>query len=123
MKYRIDLTDYKVPFERWETKNGERKLVIGEENLDVKQHLYTIMRVPGIYENGIETCDGVDLANRFKASDNSVDLTSSELALVKRIFDKLINRPHNPANGQICLGGDTYIPLIQRVFKPEEISE
>jgi len=120
--YRIDLENYNVPFERWKIEEGERKLETGEEEFDVRKNIKQILRVPGIYDDGIETCDGVDLANRvLNAKENYIDITSDELELMKKVFNKLIKRPHNPSQGQISLGGDTFIPLIRCVFKAEKI--
>ena len=123
MKYRINLTPYPIDFERWAIVDGERKLEKGQEPLEVKNELYSLLRIPGIYKDGIETCDGVDLANRIKASEDSLDITAENLELLKRVFNKLIAQEHNPAVGQMAMGGPRYLELIQRVFKAEEISD
>jgi len=122
MKYRIDLKPYDADFERWEIKDNKRELKRGTEPLDVKKELYEILRIPGVYRDGVETCDGVDLAESIKDSDEVIDIESKDLELLKRIFNKLIAQEHNPQLGQIAMGGPRYIKLIQRVFKAEEVS-
>jgi hypothetical protein len=123
MKYRINLKPYDVDFDRWEIVDGERKRNSGREPLNVKSEIYEILRIPGVYKDGVETCDGVDLANRIKNSDDFIDIEVKELSLIKKVFNVLIAREHKPQIGQIALGGDRYIELIQRVFKAEEVSE
>jgi len=123
MKYRINLTPYNTDFERWVILDGTRKLEKGQEPMDVKNEIYTILRVPGVYKNGVETCDGIDLANQVKASGDSIDITPDKLDLLKKVFNILIAQEHNPAMGQMAMGGPRYLELIQRVFKAEEISD
>lgn len=123
MKYKVDLTDYDVLFERWEIKDGKRELVSGVEPLKVKDEMFTILRVPGVYKDGVETCDGVDLANRIKSAEDSIVVETKELDLIKRVFNKLIAQEHKPLQGQMAMGGDRYIELITRIFKAEEVSD
>lgn len=124
MKYRIGLINYDVEDERWEIVNGKRELKKTIDTLDVKAEFYAILRLPGVYKNGIETCDGVDLAKQIKEStDDFIDIEVVNLELLKRVFDKLIAQQHNPQSGQIALGGERYITLIQRVFNAEEVTK
>jgi len=123
MKYRIDLTNYDVDTERWDIVDDKRTLIKEPAPVNVRSEFYEILRIPGVYKNGIETCDGVDLANRIKAEEvDFIDIESSELELIKRVFNYLISMEHKPQIGQIAMGGDRYIPLIQRVFKAKEVS-
>ena len=123
MKYRISLRPYDVDFERWEVIDGKKELKTGQEPLDVKDEVYTILRIPGVYKDGIETCDGVELANKIKDSKDYIDVEVKDLDILKRVFNKLIAQEHKPQQGQMAMGGPRYIELIQRVFKAEEISD
>lgn len=123
MKYRINLKDYAVDFERWELVDGKRELKSGTEPLNVKSEIYEVLRIPGVYKDGVETCDGVDLANRIKDADEFIDIKTKDLDILKKVFNKLIAQEHNPAQGQMAMGGPRYIELIQRVFKAEEVSD
>jgi len=123
MKYRINLKPYDVDFERWEIVDGKKELKSGQEPLGVKSEIYTILRIPGVYKDGVETCDGVDLANKIKDAGEFIDIEVKYLDILKKVFNKLIAQEHRPQLGQIALGGPRYIELIQRVFRPEEISD
>lgn len=124
MKYRLNLKDYDVKQMVFEVIDGERKQVEKNVPLVVRDELYQILRLPGVYKDGVETCDGVDLAGRIKTTEeDSLDIEAKDLELLKRIFNKLIAQEHNPQLGQVSMGGPRYIELIQRVFKAEEISE
>ena len=89
-----------------------------EDNLvSVKEELSQMLRLPGIYENGVETCDGVILAKAIRENTSQWKTISVEdLALLKKVMNILIKRPHNPAMGQVSLGGIRYEELIVRVF-------
>lgn len=123
MRYRINLKSYDVDFERWEVKGDKRELKSGTESLNVKAEIYEVLRIAGVYKDGVETCYGIDLAEKINAAGDSIDLDVKELDLLKRVFNKLIAQEHNPQLGQIAMGGPRYINLIQRVFKAEEISD
>lgn len=123
MKYRINLKSYDVDFERWELVGDKKELKTGREPLDVKNEIYGILRIPGVYKDGIETCDGVDLANKIKSAGDSIDIESKDLELLKKVFNKLIAQEHKPQLGQVAMGGPRYIELIQRVFRAEEVSD
>ncbi len=99
-KYTLDLTDYKV----------------GEQDFSMKLELSGLLRLPGIYKDGIETCDGVMLARSIIVADESIEITDSDLALVKKVMNILISREHKPLQGQVSLGGVRYEELIMRVF-------
>jgi hypothetical protein len=99
-KYELDLTDYKV----------------GESDFPVKKELSGLLRLPGIYRDGIETVDGVTLARHILASEKFIKINEDDLALIKRVMNTLIGREHRPLQGQISLGGVRYEELILRVF-------
>jgi hypothetical protein len=99
-KYTLDLTDYKV----------------GEQDFPMSTELAGLLRLPGIYKDGIETCDGVMLARDILASDGSIEINEADLALVKRVMNTLIAREHKPLQGQLSLGGVRYEEMIIRVF-------
>ena len=57
------------------------------------------------------------LSREIRACDeDTFKLNEEELKLLKAVMDKLIGRDHNPASGQIALGGPRYEELILRVF-------
>jgi hypothetical protein len=99
-KYTLDLTDYKV----------------GESDFPMKLELSGLLRLPGIYKDGIETCDGVMLARSIVEADNSIEINEQDLALVKKVMDILIAREHDPKRGKVSLGGVRYEEMILRVF-------
>ncbi len=98
--YTLDLENYKV----------------GEHEVKPKQEYYDLLRMPGIYSDGLETCDGVILANRIlECDDTIVEINETELALLKKVLNILIKIPHNPPATR-SLGGPRYDTLIVRVF-------
>jgi len=99
-EYKLDLTDYKV----------------GESDFPMSTELAGLLRLPGIYKDGIETCDGVMLARSIVKADGSIMINETDLALVKRVMNILIAREHKPLQGQISLGGVRYEEMILRVF-------
>lgn len=114
----LDVTNYNVPFERSEVVENERKIVKGEEPMDVKAELYGVLRLPGLFKDGIEVVDAVLMARKIRnAESGNVELDANEEKLLKAAFNKLIDREHNPTAGQIALGGPRYEELILRVFK------
>jgi hypothetical protein len=99
--YKLKLEDYKV----------------GEADILVREELYNLLRLPGIYANGVETCDGIILAKSIlTCKDVELEINETELALMKKVMDILIARPHQPHLGQVSLGGPRYEELILRVF-------
>ena len=115
--YDLDLSEYEVDFERWEIEDGKRILNIGKELFPIKKELGDMLRIPGIYKDGVESFDGLMLSKEIRACDeDTFKLNEDELKLLKAMMDKLIGRDHNPANGQIALGGPRYEELILRVF-------
>ena len=116
-KYDLDLTEYEVDFERWEIEEEKRVLKIGKEPLDVKKEMADMLRIPGIYENGVESFDGLMLGREIRAlEEDSFSISEDELKLLKKVMDKLIGRDQNPAAGQISLGGPRYEEMIIRVY-------
>lgn len=93
-----------------------------EHDVDVRQELYEILRMPGVYSDGVETCDGVALAGDIKnCESDELLIDDNQIGILKRILNKLIKKEHNPMMRSYSLGGERYIPLIQRVFKAETI--
>lgn len=124
MKYRMNLEPYDVDFERWEVKDGKRELKTGKEPLDANKELRELLRAPGVFQGLTEAYDALKLADKIEAcQDGSIDLTANEKEKIKKVFDKFIAREHNPAAGQIALGGPRYIELIRRVVEMEEVSD
>lgn len=116
-KYELDVSEYEVDFERWAIEEEKRVLKTGKELLKVKEEIADMLRIPGIYENGIESFDGLMLGREIRASEgDSFSISEDELSLLKKVMDKLIGREHNPAEGQISLGGQRYEEMIIRVY-------
>ncbi len=116
-KYELDLTKYDVDFERWIMKDEKRVLKKGTELFLLTEELAELLRIPGVYANGIESFDGLMLSREIRACNEDVFLISEdELKLLKAVMDKLIGREHNPASGQMALGGPRYEEMILRVF-------
>ncbi len=125
MKYRLNLKPYEVDFERWEINDKkERELKTGKEPFDVKTEMRELLRAPGVFQGLTEAYDALKLADKIEAcQDDSIDLTAEEKEKIKKVFDKFIAREHNPAAGQIALGGPRYNELIRRVVEMEEVSD
>lgn len=116
-KYELNVSEYEVEFERWEIENEKRVLKTGKEPLNVKKEIADMLRIPGIYENGVESFDGLMLGREIRASEeDSFSISEDELTLLKKVMDKLIGREHNPATGQFSLGGPRYEEMIIRVY-------
>ena len=115
--YELDLSEYDVDFERWEVEDGKRVLKEGKEDFPIRKELSDLLRIPGVYANGVESFDGLMLSREIRTSDDdSFKINEDELKILKGVMDKLIGRDHNPASGQIALGGPRYEELILRVF-------
>ena len=116
-KYELDLSKYDVDFERWEIEDEQRVLKKGQEPFPLTEELADMLRIPGVYANGVESFDGLMLSREIRACEDDVFVISEdELKLLKAVMDKLIGREHNPATGQIALGGPRYEEMIVRVF-------
>jgi hypothetical protein len=99
--YKLNLKDYKV----------------GDADILVRDELYNMLRLPGIYADGVETCDGIILAKSILVCEGGeLEINETELALMKKVMNILIARPHNPRQGQVSLGGPRYEEIILRVF-------
>ncbi len=113
----LDLSEYEVDFERWVMEDEKRVLKTGKEPFPIKTEIAEILRIPGVYKDGVESFDGLMLSREIRACDDDVfKLNEDELKLLKAVMDKLISRDHNPASGIIALGGPRYEELILRVF-------
>ena len=116
-KYTLDLTEYEVDFERWVIKDEKRELEKGTEPFPLKDELSMILRIPGIFENGVAVFDACLLGKQIKnCEEDSLEISEEELKLLKTAMNKLIAREHNPATGLIALGGPRYEEMIIRVF-------
>jgi hypothetical protein len=104
-KFILDLSAYKV----------------GGEDFPIRGELAGLLRIPGVYKDGVETCDGVILARSIvKEEKDCLEINETELALIKKVMNQLIAREHKPQLGQIALGGPRYEELIMRVFRLKE---
>lgn len=99
--YDIDISNYQVD----------------DTEVNTVQELSDLLRLPGVYEDGIETCEGVILAREvLGCKEATLKIDADQLALLKKVMNILIKRPHNPAMGQMSLGGKRYEEMIMRVF-------
>ncbi len=113
----LDLSSYEVDFERWEIEDEKRVLKTGKEPFPIKKEIAEILRIPGVYKDGVESFDGLMLSKEVRAcEDDSFKISEDELKILKAVMDKLIARDHNPTAGQIALGGPRYEEMIIRVF-------
>ncbi len=113
----LDLSSYDVSFERWVIEEEKRVLKTGMEPFPIKEEIADMLRIPGVYANGVESFDGLMLSKEIRTcEDDSFKISEDELKLLKAVMDKLIGRDHNPAEGQVALGGPRYEELILRVF-------
>ncbi len=113
----LDLSKYKVDFERWVVEDEKRVLKTGKEPFPLKDEIADMLRIPGVYKDGVESFDGLMLSREVRAcEDDSFKISEDELKILKAVMDKLIARDHNPTAGQIALGGPRYAELIIRVF-------
>ena len=116
-KYELNLSKYDVDFERWEMEDEKRVLKKGVEPFPLTEELAELLRIPGVYQNGVESFDGLMLSREIRACEEDIFvINEDELKLLKAVMDKLIGREHNPASGQIALGGPRYSEMIIRVF-------
>ena len=113
----LDLSSYEVAFERWVIEDEKRVLKTGMEPFPLKDEIADMLRIPGVYKDGVESFDGLMLSREVRAcEDDSFKISEDELKILKAVMDKLIARDHNPTAGQIALGGPRYAELIIRVF-------
>ena len=113
----LDLSTYDVSFERVVIKDKKKVLEKGMEPFLLKEEIADMLRIPGVYANGIESFDGLMLSKEIRTcEDDSFKISEDELKLLKTVMDKLIAREHNPTAGQVALGGPRYEELIIRVF-------
>jgi len=105
-KYELDLTDY--TFEAI-VERGTKTF-----SVNMKDELSALLRIAGVYDSGIEVCDGADIVKQIKSAEKSLVVDEAELTLIKKVLDKLIK------NEKVKLGGVRYEELIVRVFKAEE---
>ncbi|KKK95515.1 hypothetical protein LCGC14_2672010, partial [marine sediment metagenome] len=60
-KYELDLSSYDVSFERWVIEDEKRVLQTGMESFPIRDEIADMLRIPGIYANGVESFDGLML--------------------------------------------------------------
>ncbi len=115
--FELDMSSYDVDFERWVMEEEKRVLKTGKEPFPLKEEIADMLRIPGVYKDGVESFDGLMLSKEIRAcEDDSFKISEDELKILKMVMDKLIARDHNPTAGQIALGGPRYAEMIIRVF-------
>lgn len=115
----LNLSKYEVTKKQMvrnsETQQIETKDVT--EVIDPKQLLYELMRAPGIFKNGTEIVEAVIIARTIRDANDELEIDEKDLSIVKKVLDHFIAKDHNPAVGQVALGGPEYEELIMRVYK------
>jgi len=115
--HKLDLTDYEVDVDKIVEVDGKKAVQKVKETLSIKKELSEILRLPGIYSNGVESFDGLMLGRQIRAcEEDTLQISEVELEVLRKVLDKLISRPHDPSKGSIALGGVRYEELIIRVF-------
>ena len=123
-RFKINLSEYKVAIQT-NKRNEETKqieLVTEEIPYPLKDNIYHWLRLPGVFNGGVEICDACDLAKQIRDAGNDVVLDEHEIGLLKTAMDKLIAQESNPAMGVQALGGEVHEECIRRVFKAEEVN-
>lgn len=122
-RFKIDLSEYSVtvPTNKRNEETKEIELVTDEIPYPMKDNLYQWLRLPGIFQGGVEICDACDLAKQIRDAGDDIVLDEHEIGLLKTAMDKLIATESNPAQGVMALGGEVHEECIRRVFKAEEI--
>lgn len=122
-KFKIDLSEYKITVQinkrNKETKQIE--LISEEIPYPLKSNLREWLRLPGMFQSGVEICDACDLAKQIRDAGDDIVLDEHEIGLLKTAMDKLITQKVNPTQGAQPLGGEIHEECIRRVFKAEEI--
>lgn len=124
-KFKIDLSNYTFPAQVHERNADTGKIEVVDKDVEenVKDTLVQILNLE-VYDSGIETCHGVAISRKIaELEENEIVIDEKDHKLLMKCFDKLISREHKPEVGQLKLGGPRYIPLIERVFNPEEVTE
>lgn len=124
MKRRIDLSEYTLPVEKFE-RNEENQVVrkMVDEVFPIRNELYEMMRIPGLFKTTTEIVEAITVGRSIRdCKDDFIELDKEDWELLKRGLDKLVDREHDPAKGQIALGGPRYEELIFRVVKADEVS-
>ena len=84
-KFRLDLSEYNVTL-KVNVRNKETDTIELKEEEQVyplKDNLSQWLRIPGIWQNGVEICDACDLAKQIKnCTEDSLDLNEEELKLL-----------------------------------------
>lgn len=122
-QFKIDLSEYKIAIQinkrNEETKQIE--LITEEVPYPLKSNLREWLRLPGMFQGGVEICDACDLAKQIRDAGDDIVLDEHEIGLLKTAMDKLITQKPDPAMGIQALGGETHEECIRRVFKAEEV--
>lgn len=123
-RFKIDLSEYSItiqnPKRNEETK--EIELITEEIPYPLKSNIHDWLRLPGIFQNGVDICDACDLAKQIKDAGEDITLDEHELGLVKTALNKLISQEGDPARGIQPLGGEIHEECIRRIFKAEEVN-
>lgn len=122
-RFKIDLSEYSVTIQVNKRNEETKQIELVTEGIPypLKDNIYQWLRLPGVFQNGVEICDACDLAKQIRDAGDEVVLDEHEIGLLKTAMDKLIAQGSNPATGVQSLGGEVHEECIRRVFKAEEV--
>lgn len=122
-QFKIDLSEYSVTIQvnKRNEETNQIELVTEEIPYPLKDNIYQWLRLPGIFQNGVEICDACDLAKQIRDAGDDIVLDGHGIGLLKTAMDKLIAQESNPTQGVQALGGEIHEECIRRIFKAEEV--
>ena len=123
-RFKIDLSEYSVTVQVNKRNEDTKQIELVTEDMPypLKNNIYQWLRLPGVFQNGVEICDACDLAKQIRDAGDDIVLDEHEIGLLKTAMDKLIAQEANPAQGVQALGGEVHEECIRRVFKAQEVN-
>lgn len=122
-KYRINVANYEVDVQAFERQEGQIREVSRSRAIDVREELYGMLRLPGVYKTLADSCEAIILGRKIRESEEDViELTAEDLSRIKLAMDKLVSQDHEPSQGKYALGGPAYEELMLRIYQAEEIN-
>ena len=122
-KYKINLSEYnvEVTINKRNEETNQLELVTEEIPYPLKTNLHQWLRLPGMFKDGVEICDACDLAKEIKDAGDDITVDETELELLTRAMNTLIQQKTDPTKGIQALGGEVHGECIRRVFKAVEV--
>ncbi len=122
-KFKIDLSDYDIEVKVNKRNEDTKKIELVSKKIPypIKTNLHDWLRLPGMFQGGVEICDACDLAKQIRDAGDDIILDETELKLLTTAMDILIAQKNDPVRDVQALGGEIHEVCIRRVFKAEEI--